>query len=65
MRTAGSASWNVVHAAGASVPSGSRASYPIGAGRLQPRTAYEWSVRACNGAGVCAPPGPVLRFTTS
>lgn len=64
VRTAGSASWNVMNAAGVSAAAGSRASLRLGAGRLQPRTAYEWSARACNSAGVCAPPGPVLRFTT-
>ncbi len=64
LRTAGSGTWNV--AAGARVPvaSGSRASYRVGEGRLQHGTTYEWSVRACNAAGVCAPAGPVLRFTT-
>lgn len=64
VRTAGSASWNVMNASGVSVASGSRASLRVGEGRLHPGTAYEWSVRACNGAGVCAPPGPILRFST-
>ncbi|TAL13194.1 MAG: glycoside hydrolase family 3 protein [Frankiales bacterium] len=64
VRTAGSASWNVVNAAGVSVASGARASYRLGEGRLRPATSYEWSVRACNGAGVCAAPGPILRFST-
>ncbi|MEX2290060.1 MAG: glycoside hydrolase family 3 N-terminal domain-containing protein [Mycobacteriales bacterium] len=64
VRTAGLAGWNVANAAAVAVPAGSRASYRLGEGRLRPATTYEWSVRACNAAGVCAPPGPVLRFTT-
>ena len=64
VRTAGSSTWNVVNGAAVQVASGSRAAYRLGEGRLRPGTAYEWSVRACNGAGLCAAPGPVLRFTT-
>ena len=65
VRTAGSRTWNIANGAQVDVTSGSRASYRLGAGRLRPATAYHWSVRACNAAGVCAPAGPVLRFTTS
>jgi hypothetical protein len=64
VRSAGSASWNVANGARVTVTSGSRASYRLGAGRLQPGRTYEWSVRPCNPVSVCAPPGPVLRFTT-
>ena len=64
VRSAGSATWNVANGATVSVPSGSRAAYRLGAGRLQPATSYDWSVRACNAAGVCAGAGPVLRFST-
>lgn len=65
VRTAGSRTWNIANGGQVQVTSGSRASYRLGAGRLRPGTAYHWSVRACNAARVCAPPGPVLRFTTS
>ena len=64
VRTAGSSTWNVVNGAAVTVTSGARASYRLGDGRLRPGTTYEWSVRACNAAGLCAPPGPVLRFST-
>lgn len=64
LRTGGSPTWNVVNSARVQVSAGSRASYPVGVGRLQHGTTYEWSVRACNSAGVCAPAGTVLRFTT-
>ena len=65
LRTQGSATWNVVSTGTVAVPSGSRAAYRIPAGRLRPATSYEWSVRACNAAGVCAGAGPVLTFTTA
>ena len=64
VRTAGSSTWNVVNGAGVAVASGARASYRLPVGRLRPAATYEWSVRACNAAGLCAAPGPVLRFTT-
>jgi beta-N-acetylhexosaminidase len=64
LRTAGSASWNVVNGARVQAGSGARASYRLGGGRLQPGTSYEWSARACNAAGLCANAGPVLRFAT-
>jgi hypothetical protein len=65
VRTAGSRTWNIVNGGQVAVTSGSRAGYRLGEGRLRPATAYHWSVRACNAAGVCAPSGPWLRFTTS
>ena len=64
LRTRGSSTWNVANGARVQVTSGSRASYRVGEGRLQHGTTYEWSVRACNSAGLCAPAGPVLHFTT-
>lgn len=64
LRTAGATSWNVANGARVTVGSGARASYRVGEGRLQHGTTYEWSVRACNSAGLCASPGTVLRFTT-
>ena len=64
VRTPGASTWDVVNAAPVTVAWGTRANLTVGAGRLQPRTTYEWSVRACNTSGLCAPMGSVLRFTT-
>lgn len=64
LRTGGSATWNVANGARVQVPSGTRAAYRVGEGRLQHGTTYEWTVRACNTAGLCSPASPVLRFTT-
>ena len=65
VRTAGSPRWDVAHGGQAVAPSGSRASYRLGEGRLQAGTAYEWTARACSTGGLCAPLGPVLRYTTA
>jgi len=65
VRTAGSASWDVVNGASVQAAVGSRASYRLGAGRLRPSTSYEWRMRACNAAGRCSAPTAVLRFTTA
>lgn len=65
VRTAGSSTWDVVHGGQATAPSGSRAGYRLGEGRLQADTAYEWTARTCSTGGLCTPLGPVLRYTTA
>ncbi len=64
VRNAGGSTWDVANGARVEVTSGSRASYRLSEGRLKPSRTYEWSARACNAAGLCAPAGPVLRFST-
>ncbi|MCW2813465.1 MAG: hypothetical protein JWN84_920, partial [Nocardioides sp.] len=64
VRTAGSTTWDVANTSAPAVASGTRGSYRLPAGRLRPGTTYEWVVRTCNGAGLCGPSSPVLRFTT-
>jgi hypothetical protein len=55
----------VLNGAGVKGVSGTTVSYRLGGDRLRPATAYEWAARSCNAAGLCAPLGPVLRFTTA
>jgi beta-N-acetylhexosaminidase len=64
VRSAGSRSWDVANGAAVRAAAGSRASYAVAAGRLQPGASYEWRMRACNAAGLCSPATPVLAFTT-
>lgn len=64
VRTAGSARWDVLNTRTTTVAPGTRASHRVAAGRLLPGTTYEWVVRTCNGAGLCGPTSPLLRFST-
>lgn len=65
VRSAGSASWNVVNGGSVRAATGSRATYRVPAGRLLPGSRYEWRMRACNDAGRCSAPTAVLAFTTA
>jgi len=63
LRTKGSSTWNVTNAHAVSVAAGSRAYYPVEAGKLRNATTYEFAVRACNAASLCNTTG-VGWFTT-
>jgi beta-N-acetylhexosaminidase len=57
VRTKGASTWNVTNGFTTSVAAGSRAYYRVEAGRLRPATTYEFALRACNAAGLCATTG--------
>jgi hypothetical protein len=65
VRTTGSTTWNVVPGARVGASAGSRASYVVPNGRLQPGAGYQWRVRSCNAAGYCSTWSTVRSFTTS
>lgn len=57
VRTKGASTWNVTNAWATSVAAGSRAYYKVEAGKLRPATTYEFAIRACNAASLCATTG--------
>jgi beta-N-acetylhexosaminidase len=65
VRAHGATAWDVVPGAKVTAPAGSRASYAVPDGRLQPGQRYDWRVRACNSAGYCSVWSTVRSFTTA
>jgi beta-glucosidase-like glycosyl hydrolase len=65
VRTPGASTWDVVGHGWQSAPAGTRISYTVPNGRLQPAKSYQWRMRACNAAGRCTMWTRARAFTTA